>query len=154
MAEYAIKTTENPTQDQIDLIGKSLKAYNESKVGPYQRRQVVVEAFDESDTFVGGVYGWLLWGWLYVDYLWVHESHRHGQIGSRLLHACEQFAVTHGIQNARLHTGSFQAPDFYKKHGYEVFATLDEISPNGEAQVEYFMKKRLSTPSSARKAPL
>jgi hypothetical protein len=42
--------------------------------------------------------------------------------------------------HAYLDTFSFQAPDFYKKLGYEVFGELQDF-PHGHQR--YFMKKRL-----------
>jgi hypothetical protein len=38
----------------------------------------------------------------------------------------EARAVALGCHSARLDTFSFQAPDFYRKFGWEVFATLDQ----------------------------
>ena len=143
MNGYTVRTIEKPSREQIDLIVRPLKQYNELRVGQYRREEVAVYAYDQIGQLIGGMHGWLLFGWLHIENAWVDESMRHHGIGSRLLSACEQFAVEHGIHDARTNTGSFQAPDFYRKNGYEIFAQLDIIAPDGGAQVEYFLKKQL-----------
>ncbi len=143
MADYIFKTILDPSPEQIGLIVKPLKQYNESKIGPYSLERVAICAYDQADKLIGGIYGWIAWGWLYIDDLWVDESMRHQGVGSKLLSACEEFAIQRHIQNARVNTGSFQAPDFYKKNGYEIFAQLDIVAGDGSAQIDYFMRKKL-----------
>jgi DNA-binding GntR family transcriptional regulator len=55
----------------------------------------------------------------------------------------QEFALQRGILNSRLNTGSFQAPGFYLKKGYEIFAQLEIQTPDGANHTEYFMKKIL-----------
>jgi len=45
-----------------------------------------------------------------------------------------------GARYAYLDTFDFQAPEFYKKYGYEVFGVLEDF-PSGHTR--YFMKKQL-----------
>lgn len=144
MTTLTFKIIENPSKEQIDCIGKPLWEYNVSKVGHYQRQSsFTTYAYNENNEFLGGLHGWFQFSWLVIGQLYIDEAQRHAGIGSQLLAASEQFAIEHGILNARLNTGSFQAPDFYKKNGYEIFAQLDVIVPNGSTQIDYFMKKKL-----------
>jgi len=142
MMKVSLTVSENPNEKEVDLIRKELRSFNEAAVGKYQRREVVIYA-KENDQLIGGMYGWLSWGWAHLDIAWVSEKHRGQGIGNKLLHAFERFAVDHQVFNARANTGSFQAPQFYLKNGYEIFAQLDIIAPDGSAQVDYFLKKRL-----------
>jgi GNAT superfamily N-acetyltransferase len=60
--------------------------------------------------------------------------------GSQLLNEIEQLAKEKGCRLICLDTFSFQAPGFYKKHGYKVFGVLED-HPKGFNQ--YFLEKRL-----------
>jgi ribosomal protein S18 acetylase RimI-like enzyme len=59
--------------------------------------------------------------------------------GSQLLNKIENFAIERERRFIYLDTLSFQAPEFYKKNGYQVFGTL-ENHPKGFNQ--YFLQKR------------
>ena len=89
---------------------------------------------------IGGILGGTYWGWMYVDILWVHESHRKQGIGSKLLQAAETEAIRRGCHHVHLDTMSWHAPEFYKKHGYEVIGILHDI-PKGNQK--YLLMKAL-----------
>ena len=96
--------------------------------------------FDENGNIIGGILGGTYWGWMYVDHLWVHESHRYKGIGSKLLREAEKEAICRGCHHVHLDTMSWQAPEFYQKHGYEVIGILPDI-PNGNQK--YLLMKAL-----------
>lgn len=80
------------------------------------------------------------WGILEIELLFVFEKYRHQGIASTLLHHVEQIARDHRCHLAHLDTFDFQAKDFYLKHGYSVFGTLQN-APKGHSR--YYMKKEL-----------
>jgi N-acylglucosamine-6-phosphate 2-epimerase len=57
---------------------------------------------------------------------WQHSYTRRQGYGTQLLHAAEQEARTRGCDQMVLSSFSFQAPGFYQKLGYEVFAVLED----------------------------
>ncbi|MGW2446634.1 GNAT family N-acetyltransferase, partial [Streptomyces sp. NPDC001675] len=62
-------------------------------------------------------------------------------LGSRLLARAEHLARTdRACANARLETWDFQAPDFYKKQGYDVVCVIPDYPPG---LTEYTLTKRL-----------
>jgi GNAT superfamily N-acetyltransferase len=61
--------------------------------------------------------------------------------GTQLLQAAEQEARARGCQHMILDSYNFQAPGFYQKHGYEVFAVLEEHPRHHR---NYYLWKRLS----------
>src|SRR5271170_1995408 len=113
MSDYDLKIFDKPTKEVTELVSKPLKQYNDSQVGEYSRHEFAICAFDKKNIFIGGMYGWLCWGWLYIEWAFIDERWRHAGVGSRLLARCEQSAKDNGIYNSRLNTGSFQAPEFY-----------------------------------------
>ena len=62
----------------------------------------------------------------------VTEALRGCWYGHQLLEAIEQEARQRGAMHAYLDTFSFQAPEFYEKHGYEVFGVLHDFPPGQE----------------------
>ena len=61
-------------------------------------------------------------------------------IGTEILLHFEEEGRRRGCTAAFLYTISFQAPDFYKKHGWEEFGRID-CKPEGTSRI--FMKKFL-----------
>jgi len=97
----------------------------------------------ENDAIIAGLSGKSVFRWLYIDTLGVAEEWRGRGLGRRLMLEAEHIAGDQGFYGIWLNTFSFQAPEFYKKLGYEVFGTLNDFPP-GEAR--YFLAKRLQTP--------
>jgi len=77
---------------------------------------------------------------MHIDYLCVQESARGQGLGSRLLQAAEAEALRRQCRYCHLETHEFQAPAFYAKHGYAVFARLEGLPPGHE---KIFLKKEL-----------
>ncbi|WP_461056969.1 GNAT family N-acetyltransferase [Streptomyces pseudoechinosporeus] len=98
-------------------------------------------ALDEQDELAGGLVGHTWATWLHVTYLWVDAPHRGTGLGSHLLSRAEQLAhAERGCRAARLETWDFQAPEFYKKRGYEVVCVIPDYPPG---VTEYTLAKRL-----------
>ena len=54
----------------------------------------------------------------YINSLIVSEEYRGLGIGAELLQKVEEYCKGNGVKLIALHTYRFEAPDFYKKHGY------------------------------------
>ncbi|MGG3836958.1 GNAT family N-acetyltransferase [Paenibacillus dendritiformis] len=96
---------------------------------------------DDNGEIVAGLNSAVLWNWMEVDILWVDENHRGEGLGRRLLEEAEQIARAKNCTFIKLNTFSFQAPEFYKKYGYEVVAIF-ENAPIGCKH--YYYKKDLT----------
>jgi GNAT superfamily N-acetyltransferase len=94
---------------------------------------------NEAGALVGGLDASFYAGWLFVINLWVDGPLRRRGIGHQLLQQAEHLAAGRGCHSAWLDTFSFQAPEFYRRFGYEVFGTLD-YPPDHR---RLFLKKRL-----------
>ncbi len=89
---------------------------------------------------MGGLTGHIWGGWLHVGFLWVSEAVRHQGHGGRMLEAAEAMARERGAVGATLETFNFQAPDFYRAHGYTVCGQIDGYPPG---HTKFFLRKNL-----------
>ncbi|WP_328682679.1 GNAT family N-acetyltransferase [Streptomyces sp. NBC_01261] len=111
--------------------------------GTPREREVPLQvwALDGTGELAGGLVGHTWADWLHVTYLWVDGRHRGTGLGSRLLAEAERVAHDErGCGAARLETWNFQAPEFYKKQGYEVVCVIPDYPPG---LTEYTLTKRL-----------
>lgn len=133
------------------LLGKKLRAANVDRspamralvdAGTEDEVPLQVWAFDADGQLAGGLAG-RVWGrWLHVDLLWIDDAHRSAGLGTRLLDEAEERArADHGCLNSRLETWDFQAPDFYRKRGYEVVGEVPDYPPG---VTEYILVKALT----------
>lgn len=75
---------------------------------------------DETGGVIGALKGYTAYAEIYVDDLWVEQSHRRRGHGRALLGALEQHFRHDGYDNINLVTNGFQAVDFYKKCGFGI----------------------------------
>ena len=132
--------TKTPNEKEIQFIRASLTAFNENTVGADGHTPLNLVECDGDGNVVAGLLGGTYWGWMYVDILWVKEEHRFCGIGSRLLSDAEEEARRRGCHHVHLETMSWQAPEFYKKHGYTVLGVLPDIP---EGHEKYILTKAL-----------
>jgi GNAT superfamily N-acetyltransferase len=121
-------------RDLTNLLDDEIYAFNVAETGIDDGRMLTVRATDYSGSLVGGLSGWTWGDCGYVDVLWVREDHRRLGLGTRLLVAAQDEALLRGCSQMVLSTHSFQAPDFYRKHGYQE-AGRTEGYPRGYAQI-------------------
>ncbi|MBA5686687.1 GNAT family N-acetyltransferase [Rugamonas apoptosis] len=133
-----------PDAEQVEPLRNALKAFNEAQLGDYSAEPILVKAGTNNGQICGAVHGWLQFGWLYVNMLWVDESFRRRGIGTVLLQEIEEYATSRRIFRSRLATSDFQ-PGYalYRQCGYEVYATIPIMpaSDGTDAHVEYLMWK-------------
>ena len=128
--------------DQPDwgLIGGGIHNFNIAQAGEDNGQSFCFILQGTDQEAVGGVIAATHWDWLYIDLMWIKEEFRGQGYGQRLLTMAENKAREFGAKNAYLDTFSFQAPEFYKKYGYEVFGELQNF-PTGHQR--YYLKKEL-----------
>lgn len=117
----------NPAEEEIAFVNSALAKFNEEKVGADNHELLNIVEYDENNSIIAGILGGTYWGWLHIDILWVAEKCRKQGIGSKLLKAAEEEAQKRGCHSVHLDTMSWQAPEFYKKHGYKIISELENI---------------------------
>lgn len=86
---------------------------------------------------------------LEVEFLFVAAEQRGKGLGGALLRHVEALAARDGLRRVLLNTYSFQAPDFYRAHGYTEAARL---SPCFGDVRQYFFVKLLDPPAGPKRA--
>lgn len=118
-------TTDAPPEDRLLTVDAGLEQHNFAVAPLAEVRQLAAFATDDSGTVVGGAVG-RTWGrCCELLQLWVAPELRSGGVGSRLLRNFEAHARSRGCTTFYLTTLSYQAPEFYRKHGYAVLAQID-----------------------------
>jgi len=135
--EYQIVYVDEPAWD---IVGQGINDYNEQQAGDDKGQSLCFVLRGPDQQVAGGVIGATYWNWFYVNLMWIREELRGRGYGHCLLTLAEDEARRRGATNAYLDTFSFQAPDFYKQHGYEIFGELLDFPPGHQ---RYFLAKRL-----------
>jgi GNAT superfamily N-acetyltransferase len=131
---------DHPPRDAMGVVDAGLDGYNLAAAPLLgEVRPLAAFARGAGGEVVGGAVGRTWGGCCELLQLWVHEGHRGSGVGSRLLADFEQHAATRGCSLYYLTTLSFQAPQFYRRHGYEALA---QISGYPGGIVKYLMQKR------------
>ena len=138
--EYSIVYVEKPEESAWGIIGQGLQSYNIQEAGDNKFQRLCFALNSPDQEIVGGILGEVYWGWFYIDLLWVKDDLRGLGHGHRLLTVAEDEARKRGAAHAYLDTFTFQVPDFYFQHGYEIFGELQDF-PTGHNR--YFLKKEL-----------
>lgn len=81
------------------------------------------------ETLVGSLIGKVFLNWLHVDMIWVQENLRRIGLGSKLMELAKVKAREMGLSGIEVWTQSWQAPEFYRRLGYEEFAVIDDFTP-------------------------
>jgi len=93
---------------------------------------------------IGWICGNTWGGCLEIRQFWVEEACRKQGLGTMLLGAAEHEARRRRCRQLILMTFTFQAPEFYAKHGFEVVAVVDN-HPRGHKNL--LLRKRLGESS-------
>ena len=142
MAHDPLAIETSPDPGELRALAERLYAYGVGQTGHADGEEYAIFLRDDGDVR-GGIYGWTWAGWLEVRYLWVDEELRGRGHGSRLLAAAEERPRARGCRTAILDTHSFQAPEFYERRGYRVYAVLEDY-PAGHRKL--FYRKGLDAP--------
>lgn len=121
------------------LYEYNLKHFPTDLRGRYQEIHLFLK--DEDSKVRGGIVGEICWNWLEIHTFIIDEDIRKLGYGTKLLLEIEQIALEKNCDFIKVDTLSFQALDFYKKHGYQVFGALDHV---GRDFKHYYLKKDLS----------
>jgi GNAT superfamily N-acetyltransferase len=125
---------EEPCSADIEFLEEQLYEFNAGTTGISDGRGLGVFLRDESNNIVAGAAGHTWGETCELRQVWVAASVRGRGLGRRLIAEAEAEAVRRGCRQLVLTTHSFQAPDFYRKLGFDVVAELRDY-PRGYSHI-------------------
>ena len=137
---FEIEITDVHDEVAVSELRGRLVAFNVAATGYEEYQALSCFLRDAEGELQGGIDGFSWGGYAMVEWLWISTSLRGHGLGSQLMRALESEARTRGCGVVRVNTHTFQAPDFYRKLGYEVVGYA-ENTPLGHG--EFFFAKRL-----------
>lgn len=88
----------------------------------------------------GALIGYFFRGALFISTLWISEKHRDKGYGTQLMGEAEHKAKEKRCGHIILNTHDFNAPEFYKKLGFEIAGSIPDF-PKGNTH--YYLFKKL-----------
>ena len=130
--------------DEVDdrlgeFINKEFSAYGEQN-GVVLNYDEFCFAAEEDGNILGVITGRAYYNEVHIGDLIVASSLRKGGIGSKLVRAVEDNYRGNGYDKITLTTFGFQAPEFYKKLGYEIEFVREDKEPKLS---KYLLAKQL-----------
>lgn len=139
--------TDTAALEDLQFLEERINEFNFATTGIYDARLLVVLLRDEEGRIYAGLSGHTWGGVAEVRFLWVDEAKRDKGVGSDLLRAAEEEARARGCRKIVLSTHSFQAPDFYRRHGFIIAGEFADY-PRGHRSI--FLEKPLSAAPTSR----
>ena len=129
------------TKKEAKLIVNKIDAFNKSIMSPDMEENIIKKNYviKDANQVIAGITAVIYHNSLYVDVLFVTPEYRGQDLGGELLNKVETEAKEIGATLS--HLATFEAKDFYLKHGYEIFGILDDCSKSGHKS--YYLKKKL-----------
>lgn len=76
-------------------------------------------------------------GWFYLTDLFVEKPYRSQGVGGKLLRLLEEQIPSIGVKHIWTWTAGYEAPTFYRKQGYQVFAEMENWYSDGSSRVGF-----------------
>ncbi|HJU84728.1 MAG TPA: GNAT family N-acetyltransferase [Holophagaceae bacterium] len=137
-----------PTPEEVQYLEDRLDEFNEAATGIGGGAWLGLFVRDGTGRIVAGICGASWGGCLEIRQFWVEATRRHQGLGTRLLAEAEAEARRRDCGQILLSTFSFQAPEFYARHGFEVLWEVEDF-PRGHRNL--YLRKRLD--GSSHQAP-
>ncbi|WP_131782141.1 GNAT family N-acetyltransferase [Legionella gresilensis] len=142
MLKIKLTFDEQEVNSTAEEIGKNLRKFNESRIGPFDFKPFTLYFTDKNDQIIAGIKGEIFEQVCMVQMAWVTEKERHKGLGHKLFKKLEEVACNYNCEFIQLDTAQFQAKPFYEKLGYSTVATLPR---NFKGYTTYIMRKYLKT---------
>ncbi|WP_207416377.1 GNAT family N-acetyltransferase [Roseomonas haemaphysalidis] len=117
--------TEDRDGPDARAVGENLSRHRTQALGAAPVHQPLVLLHHGPDgALLAGLVAEVVLDWLFVEKFWVSEALRGQGVGSAMLAQAEAEARKRGAVGVHLYTSSFQAPAFYRRHGFTPLGTL------------------------------
>lgn len=133
-----IEYIKNPDENFYDIIDNEFNKFA-IKNGVICNYEPFTFIAKENNELVGIITGHSYYKEVHINDLIIFEQYRNKHIGSKLLETVENYYKNKGFENINLSTYNFQAPEFYKKCGFEV-EFIRENKNNHKLNKYFFVK--------------
>lgn len=149
-AGWSIVSVADTSATGCDLVHQWLREYNltanpafmERLQQPEHEAQELILLANSDSGIVGGLFVQTQLAWLRISIVAVHPKRRSQGIGAALLAEAERQAVLRRCKYAYVDTMEYQAPDFYRAHGFIIAGQIPDWDSNGHSKFHLF--KQLS----------
>lgn len=112
-------------------LSAELDKHNAAATPGVRPAEELTVRIEETGRLVAGASGWT-WGQAAgIGMTWVDADHRQRGLGSALLGAFENEARRRGCTHVFVTSFTFQAPDFYRRNGYEETFRWESVPTRG-----------------------
>ena len=129
-----------PSPSDIEFLEDRLYEFYAGATGVDDGRSLGVFLRGDAGSIVAGAAGYTWGETCELRQVWVTATIRRRGVGRRLIAEVAAEAVRRGCRQVVLTTHSFQAPDFYRKLGFEVVSEISDFPRGHPALV---LRKRL-----------
>lgn len=135
---YKIPYEDHPSREDTNFLWKKITDIAIKTRGHKPHESFAFFMRDENNKIKGGCNGYIFYGCLYVDQLWVDESLRGKGYGTELMKLAENLGKEKKCIFIAVNTMDWEALGFYKKLGFEI-----EFERRGFEQnsIFYFLRK-------------
>ena len=123
-----------------DFINEEFSAYGEQNEVALNYEDYCFVAEDDNGDIMGVKTGRAYYNEVHIGDLIVGKNYRRSGLGRKLVEAVEEAYKGKLYEKITLTTFGFQAPEFYKKLGYEVEFVREDKDPKLS---KYFLMKRI-----------
>lgn len=114
------------------MLNNKLKRHQDRlNMDVYEIIDTIAYAIEEKETIIAGITAKRTDQTLHIERLAVDEEHARKGLGTALINKIISYAKHNNIHKITLTTLNFQGKEFYEKHGFEVFATLEDVPKKG-----------------------
>lgn len=141
MLKLVFEPTQKEENEKIILNGLAEYTLDKTGVSP----DIMSNSFhffykDEKEEIQAGIIGFCYCGCVYISMLWVHPRYRGQKLGVALVEEAEKLGKQQGCSFSTVNTMEWEAPEFYKKLGYEVEFKREGYADN---HIMFFLRKSL-----------
>ena len=124
------KMVADDSNELSDWLKQQVIAFNKAH-WPIERQNLGFSMTDAQGKRIAGIAGRCFGNWLLLDWLWIDPQARGQGYASNLLRQLEHAARELGARKVMLDTLEFQAPEFYRRRGYEEAFALSDYPLDG-----------------------
>lgn len=139
MTDWTLTLEAEPTLQMREAVLAPLIAHNVAQAGGPGFAPLAVTVRGPDGAIVGGLYGYILYEYLFVELLALGPARGEG-LGRQVMALAEDEARRRGCLGIWLDTFTFQAPGFYAKLGFEEFGRITSYPPGHD---RLYLLKRL-----------